>query len=151
MAMPDVSTVLSFELPAEPPPFPVPKLNPDTEFFWRSGADGILRLLRCSRCDYIVHPPSPRCPACGSRQLAPDAMSGRGTVYSYTIAVQAFIPGLAPYCVGLIEIEEQADVRIVGLLLGCTSLTVAVGLPVQVEFFPRTADIWVPCFRVVAP
>jgi uncharacterized protein len=150
MALPDVSTVLSFEMPAEPPSFPVPKLNPDTEFFWRSGADGILRLLRCGQCGYIVHPPSPRCPRCGSRQVAPDAMSGRGTVYSYTIAVQAFIPGLAPYCVGLIEVEEQADVRIVGLLLGCTSETVAVGLPVQVEFWPRTADIWVPCFRVVA-
>jgi uncharacterized OB-fold protein len=149
MATPDVSTVLNFEMPAEPPPFPVPKLNPDTEFFWRSGADGILRLLRCGQCGYIVHPPSPRCPRCGSRQVAPDAMSGRGTVYSYTIAVQAFIPGLAPYCVGLIEIELAPSV--VGLLLGCTSQTVAVGLSVQVEFFPRTADIWVPCFRVVAP
>ncbi len=143
-------TVLSFEVPAEAPPFPIPKINPDTEFFWRSGADGTLRVLRCSACGYIVHPPSPRCPQCGSREIAPQAVSGRGTVYSYTIAVQAFLPGLAQYCVGMVELEEQPDVRIVGLLVGCTSETVAIGLPVHVEFMQPSADIWVPCFRVTA-
>jgi uncharacterized protein len=150
MAAPNVSTTLTFELPEAAPPFPLPKVNPESEFFWRSGADGTLRLLRCGQCEYIVHPPSPRCPNCGSHEVAPAAVSGRGTVYSYTIAVQAFLPGLAPYCVGMIELEEQKGVRLVGLLVGCTSETVAVGLPVQVGFLQPTENIWVPFFRVVA-
>jgi uncharacterized OB-fold protein len=150
MAAPTAPSTLSFERPEQPPPFPLPKLNPDNEFFWRSGADGTLRLLRCGQCRYIVHPPAPRCPSCGSDGVSPEAVSGRGTVYSYTIAIQAFLPGLEPYCVAMVEIEEQSDVRIVGLLVGCTSDTVAVGLPVEVDFIQPTDAIWVPCFRVVA-
>lgn len=141
--------VTVFEVPDPLPPFPLPKITPDSEFFWRAGADGVLRVLRCGGCGYIVHPPSPRCPRCGSAQVAPTDLSGRGRVYSFTIAVQAFLPGLAPYCVAMVEVEEQADVRLVGLLVGCTSATVAPGLPVQAEFLHPSADVWVPCFRVV--
>src|SRR5437763_610995 len=110
-----------FEVPDPLPAFPLPKITQESEFFWRAGADGVLRLLRCGSCTYIVHPPSPRCPRCGSGEVAPSEVSGRATVYSYTVAVQAFLPGLAPYCVALVEIEEQPDVRLVGLLVGCTS------------------------------
>lgn len=151
MTTKEAGSVLSFELSEQAPPFPLPKVTPDTDFYWRSGADGILRLLRCDRCDYFVHPPSPRCPRCGAGEVSPTPVSGRGTVYSYTIAVQAFMPGLAPYCVGMIEIEEQDDVRLVGPLVGCTSETVAVGLAVETEFLRRTDDVWIPCFRVVQP
>jgi uncharacterized OB-fold protein len=149
MAAPTAPTTLTFDLPEQAPPFPLPKISPDNEFFWRSGADGTLRLLRCGQCDYIVHPPSPRCPKCGSHEVEPAAVSGRGTVYSYTIAVQAFLPGLEPYCVAMVEIEEQPDVRLVGLLVDCDSDKVAVGLPVEVDFIQPTDDIWIPCFRVV--
>jgi uncharacterized OB-fold protein len=141
---------LAFEFPDPFPDFPLPKITPDTDFFWRSGEAGVLRLLRCTSCAYVVHPPSPRCPRCGSGQVAPSPMSGHGAVYSFTIAVQAFLPGLAPYCVAMVEIAEQPDVRLVGMLVGCTAETVRVGLPVGVEFVQRSADVWVPCFRAVA-
>jgi uncharacterized OB-fold protein len=140
---------LAFEIPDPLPPFPLPKITQESEFFWRAGAVGTLRLLRCASCQYIVHPPSPRCPRCGTGEVAPADMSGRGTVYSYTVAVQAFLPGLGPYCVAMVEIEEQPDVRLVGLLVGCTSDTVVVGLPVQAEFLNPSTDVWVPCFRAV--
>jgi uncharacterized OB-fold protein len=143
------AAALTFALPDEAPPFPHPLITADTEFFFRSGADGVLRLLRCGGCSYYVHPPSPRCPRCGSGEVAPTPVSGRGTVYSYSIAVQQFVPGLAPYCIGMIQVEEQEDVRLVGQLVGCTSETVAIGLPVQVEFLHQTDDVWIPCFRVV--
>lgn len=142
---------VAFEVPDPLPAFPLPKITQDSEFFWRAGADGVLRLLRCASCDYVVHPPSPRCPRCGSADVAPSAMSGRGTVFSYTVAVQAFLPVLEPYCVAMIDIAEQADVRLVGLLVGCTSDDVAVGLPVQAEFVQPAPDVWVPYFRVVRP
>jgi uncharacterized protein len=138
-----------FEVSDPLPAFPLPKITQESEFFWRAGADGVLRLLRCGSCAYIVHPPSPRCPRCGSGEVTPSEVSGRGTVYSYTVAIQAFLPGLAPYCVAMVEIEEQPDVRLVGLLVGCTSDDVAVGLPVQAEFVQPATELWVPCFRVV--
>jgi uncharacterized OB-fold protein len=140
---------VAFELP-ESLPFPMPQITPETEFFWQSGADGVLRLLRCQSCGYFVHPPSPRCPKCGSTSVAPEQVSGRGVVYSFSIAVQAFIPGLDPYCVGMIEIEEQDDVRIIGPIVGCRAEEVSIGLPVSVAFRKRSDDVWMPYFRVVA-
>jgi uncharacterized OB-fold protein len=138
----------TFELP-ESLPFPMPQITLETEFFWESGADGTLRLLRCQSCAYFVHPPSPRCPRCGSSNVAPEQVSGRGVVYSFSIAVQAFIPGLDPYCVGMIEIAEQDDVRIIGPIVGCTAEEVAIGLPVTVAFLKRSEKVWMPYFRVV--
>ena len=68
------------------PPFRVlPALSDENRFFWTSGADGRLRFLRCGGCGYYLHPPSPRCPRCGGAELAPDPVSGRGTVHSFTV------------------------------------------------------------------
>jgi uncharacterized OB-fold protein len=64
--------------------------------------------------------------------------------------VQAFIPGVDPYCIGLIQLEEQEDVRLIGLLVDCTVDSVAVGLGVAVDFLKRAEGIWIPIFRVVA-
>jgi uncharacterized OB-fold protein len=138
-----------FEI-AESLPFPMPQIAPETEFYWRSGADGTLRLMRCQSCGYFVHPPSPRCPRCGSMNVEPEPVSGRGVVYSFSIAVQAFIPGLDPYCVGMIEVEEQDDVRIIGPIVGCSAEQISIGLPVSVGFLKRSDTVWMPYFRVVS-
>ena len=57
---------------------PLPELTPANEWFWRSGADGKLRIQGCSDCGQLVHPPVPICPQCRSRASAPVEMSGRG-------------------------------------------------------------------------
>ena len=58
---------------------PLPQLRPETEFFWTSGADGVLRFQHCNACERIVHPPGPGCPGCGG-ELRVREVSGRGTV-----------------------------------------------------------------------
>ena len=85
----------------------LPRLDPENQFFWTSGADGRLRFLRCQDCRTYVHPPSPRCPYCLSTDLAPEAVSGRATVVAYTVNVQQWIPGSEPYLIGLVAIDEQ--------------------------------------------
>jgi uncharacterized protein len=139
-----------FEMPATPPPFPLPAASVETAFFWASGRDGVLRMARCSACRYIVHPPGPRCPACGSGEVAPAELSGRGSVYAFTISVQPFVPGLGPYCLALVELEEQADVRLLARLVDAHAADLAVGMPVEVVFQRMSDDVWVPCFRPAA-
>ena len=74
----------------EDPHFRVlPALDFDNEFFWTSGRDGVLRFLRCAECEVLVHPPVPYCAQCGGRP-EPTAVSGRGTVYSFTVNHQAW-------------------------------------------------------------
>ena len=36
---------------------PLPELTPGTEWFWTSGADGVLRVQGCTDCGTLVHPP----------------------------------------------------------------------------------------------
>ena len=39
-------------------------------------------------------------------------MSGRGTVYSYTINRQAWVPGLdVPFVIAIVELDEQPGLR----------------------------------------
>ena len=64
----------------------LPAVTPETEPFWTGGRDGELRFLRCQACGWWLHPPGPVCPACLSRDLAVEAVSGRGTVHAFTLS-----------------------------------------------------------------
>lgn len=60
-------------------PFRVlPRLTDENRHFWTGGERGQLCVLRCQACGYWIHPPSPRCPQCLSKELEPDVLSGVG-------------------------------------------------------------------------
>ena len=132
-------------------PFRVlPRVTSENEHFWRGGEAGELRFLRCSSCSYLVHPPAPVCPRDLSRDLAPHAVSGRATVATYTVNHQPWYPGLdPPYVVAIVEIEEQADLRLMTNVVNCDVGNVHIGLPVQVTF-ERHDDVWIPLFEPAA-
>ena len=124
----------------------LPRLEPENEFFWTSGADGHLRFLRCRACRTYVHPPAPRCPDCLSTDLAPEVVSGRATVVAHTVNVQEWIPGSDPYLIGLVAIEEQDDVRLTTNLVDVSPGDVRTGMLVEVVF-DHHDDVWLPLFR----
>jgi uncharacterized protein len=123
----------------------LPRLSDDVAFFWTAGADGVLRFLRCNTCGYFIHPPGPVCPRCLSRDLAPQEVSGRGTVETFTVNHQQWIPGSEPYIIAWVAIEEQPDVRLTTNLVGVEPEAVRVGLPVRVVF-EHVEDVWLPLF-----
>jgi uncharacterized OB-fold protein len=117
------------------------------EFFWRSGADGVLRFLRCGHCGRIHHPPVPRCPHCGSRDVAPGAVSGRATVATYTVNHQLFMPGFEPpYVIAIVELEDDPTVRLTTNIVDCAIEDVHIGMPVEVTF-EANGEWFVPLFR----
>jgi uncharacterized protein len=128
-------------------PFRVlPALDDDNRFFWTAGAEGELRFLRCQGCGYFVHPPGPRCPRCHSDRLAPEAVSGRGEVHSFTINHQPWDGGTEPYAIVIVSFPEQDDLRMTSNLVGCPVDDVRIGLPVQVAF-EQHDDVWFPLFE----
>jgi uncharacterized OB-fold protein len=123
----------------------LPRLDDTNRFFWTSGADGMLRFLRCGRCRQYVHPPVPRCPYCLADALAPETVSGRGAVHSFTVNHQQWIPGSDPYVIGLVTIAEQDDVRLTTNIVRCALDDVHIGMAVEVEF-EQHEDVWLPLF-----
>lgn len=133
------------------PPFRVlPQVTEDDAHFWKGGEDGALRILQCGDCSHWIHPATPVCPACLSRNVAPKAVSGAGTVYSYTINVQPWNPTFEhPYVIAVIELDEQADLRVVSNIYGCDPDDVYIGMRVEV-FFEPFEEVWLPLFRPLA-
>jgi uncharacterized OB-fold protein len=123
-----------------------PIVRAETAHFWQGGRDGKLQFLRCASCGYYIHPPGPVCPSCLSRDVHVDAVSGRGTVFSYTINRQQMGPEPTdPFVIASVEIEEQTGLRITTNIVRCPIEDVTIGLPVAVTF-EAIGDIYLPLF-----
>jgi uncharacterized protein len=131
--------------PAVQRPLPLPtEMN---AYFWQGGADGRLHILRCQACGTWIHPYAARCPNCRSADVAPEPVSGRGAVIGFTVNHQPWIPDVpVPYVVALVELEEQANLRLMTNLPLIPIEAVRVGLAVKVYFEPH-GDIYVPLFE----
>ena len=126
---------------------PLPLITEMNHHFWCGGADGKLHILRCEACGVWIHPYAARCPACRSDRIAPQAVSGRGSVVGFTVNYQPWIPGVeVPYVVAIVELEEQANIRLMTNMPRTPTDQVRVGLPVKV-FFEQAGDIFVPLFE----
>jgi len=123
---------------------PLPLVTADDEAFWTGGRTGQLLIQRCDRCGTYQHPPSPRCGACTSAAVTAAATSGRGSVYSYTV-VRPRGGALEPTVVAVVELAEQAGLRVLSNVTDCPPEQVRIGLPVEVHFVHRE-DVWLPQF-----
>jgi uncharacterized OB-fold protein len=128
---------------------PLPMLTDANRFFWTSGADGKLRFKRCSACRNFIHPPVPVCDKCLSMEQEVVAVSGRATLAAVTVNHQMWIPTIEPpYVVGIVEIEEQASVRLTTNIIHCAEADLKIGMALEVEF-EECEDVFLPMFRPV--
>jgi uncharacterized OB-fold protein len=126
----------------------LPQVTPENEHYWQGGAAGELRFLRCASCRTYVHPPSPVCPECLSRELSSEAVSGRAVVHTFTVNHQPWIPGFdPPYVVAIVEIVEQPSLRLTTNIVGCPIEDVRIGLPVRVVFEDLGEGVFLPLFE----
>lgn len=129
-------------------PFRVlPKLTSLNQHFWRGGADGKLRLLRCRTCKTYIHPPTPICPGCLGKDVSPVEVSGRATVATFTLNHQPWVPASDhPYCIAIVEIEEDPSIRLTTNIVNCPAEQVTIGMPVRVVF-EQHDDVHIPLFE----
>lgn len=127
---------------------PLPALEPETEAFWRGCKEGRLQIIRCVACGWYVHPPRPVCPRCQCDELRWETVSGRATVVSFTVNHQSWIPTMdVPYVIALVELVEQAGLRLTTNLVGCAADAGRVGMPVRVRFESVSDEIALPLFE----
>lgn len=121
----------------------------DSRPYWEGLARGELRIQRCSACSRAVFYPRAICPHCYSDQLAWCIASGRGTIYAYTVAHQAFGPFAddTPFVVVIVELEE--GVRMMSRLLNAPHERVTIGAQVQMTFEKVEEDLTLLYFRLL--
>ena len=132
------------------PPRPRPRPEPTayTRSFWEATRRGELLLQHCRSCDEWIFYPRPCCVRCGGTELDATAASGRGTIYSYTVARRATHPAFrdrVPYVIAIVELAEGP--RLTTNLVECEVDAVAIGMPVELTFEPELLGIALPLFK----
>ena len=127
----------------------LPRVTPSNEHFWRGGEKGLLQFQRCVPCRTWIHPPAPVCPTCYGRQLEIASVSGLGTVLTFTLNHQPWVPAPDhPYAIAIVELDEQPGLRLMTNIVHCPAEAVRIGMRVRVVFEERD-DVWIPLFEPV--
>lgn len=130
-----------------PRPLPRPNAYIDTQPFWDAARQGRLLIQYCKDTGRPQWFPRPVSLATGRRNLEWREVSGRGTVYSFTVTNSAW-PGhedRVPYVCALIELEE--GVRILANLLNVKPEDARIGMPVKLCWERLSEEISYPAFE----
>ena len=123
---------------------PAPILFSGDEPFWEATRTGRLLVKKCNHCGESHYYPRVHCPFCGSGDTVWQEVSGKGTVYSYSIVARSRRP-LAP---AIIELDE--GVRISSVIADADVYALKIGDTVQVQFMPTHEGPPAPAFTTIA-
>jgi uncharacterized OB-fold protein len=122
-----------------------------TDPFWSAARQRRLVAPKCAGCGKFRMPPTPFCPRCRSQQIEWIALSGRGTVYSYTVVVKAPLPEMearTPYAPAVIELADADGVRLISNIVNAYVDEIRVGLDVDVVWDTQPGGLVVPRFEL---
>ena len=130
-----------------PDGMPTPGVSLDSRAWWDAAADHRLVVQRCGGCGARRHPPAPVCAECSSTDVGWDEVGPRGTVYTFTIVRQPFLPGtedVVPYVVAAVELADAPGVRIFTNVVGDGAIDVSIGEAVEIVFEDMGPEFAVP-------
>jgi uncharacterized OB-fold protein len=109
-------------------PYP-PRVSAFTKTFWDALAQGRLTTTRGRSSGRLAFPPRPFCPHSHEREIEWVDLSGRGTLYSYTVvhAPPKAFAAMAPYRVCIVDLDE--GLRVAAALTG--EAPAAIGAPAR--------------------
>jgi uncharacterized protein len=118
----------------------------DTGPFFAAARRGELMIQRCNGCDAVLHMPRAYCRECGSWDTRWQPVSGRASLYSWTVVAHQVHPAYpAPYTVVLVKLDD-CGANLVGSLPGTPELQI--GQPMEVWFEDVGGVVrpnWQPC------
>jgi uncharacterized OB-fold protein len=113
------------------------------EQFYKFIAQQKLMAGKCTRCGKIHLPPRPLCDNCFSQEFTWTEVSGKGKLLTYSvihIAPQQF-QALAPYAVGIVQLENGA--KIPGMITAVPHDQLRIGMDLTIDFGTcSTAQAW---------
>jgi len=124
--------------------------NSWTEPFWIAAGQHQLVVQRCVSCGTVRHPPGPFCPTCRTQESEWMDLSGRATLYSFTVIRHALAPHLREYLpmvIAVVEPEEAPNARLVANLVEVEVEDVVIGMPLEVVWEDAGDGVAVYRFR----
>lgn len=129
---------------------PLPKPTEYTRPYWESAKQNKLVIQKCSSCESLQFYPRPYCISCLSDEMDWVEVSGRGTIYTYTInhrSPNSYMQDKVPYVVAIIELEE--GIRMMANIIDSVLDKVEIGAHVHVVFENINEDITIPQFKII--
>lgn len=123
---------------------PLPELTPENTAFWTGGERGELMIVFCNACSQPVHVPQVICPHCLSRDVEPRAVAGTGTVYTFTINHQPWMPDMkVPFALAVVDLDGAPGARVTAMVEHCDPEAVHIGQRVRAGF-TQNGEVWLP-------
>ena len=135
------------------PAKPVPVPDDRSAAYWAAAAQHTLVIARCTRCGRYALPPPLVCTGCLTYEpeLEYAPVSGQGTVRSWTVMRDAFLPGFradVPFVLVDVELDEEPELRIIGRLVDGPDAELHLGDRVSVVFDDLGPGVAVPAFEL---
>jgi uncharacterized OB-fold protein len=127
---------------------PLPEITPLTEPYWSAARERRLEVQRCDGCGALRFPPEVGCYACGSMESTWAPVSGRATLYTWTIAHPPLLPFFAeraPWPVAVVQLDEGP--RMATNLIDMPVEDYVFGLPLVVDFEDVDDEVTLVVFR----
>jgi len=113
---------------------------PEIRPFWEAARRGKLLLAHCTACDRPHWFPRVVCPLCSSCDIEWREASGRGTVYSVSVARRA----TPPYALAYVTLDEGPTM--LTNIVDCDVDGIVIGQKVKVVFMERADALPAPMF-----
>jgi uncharacterized protein len=126
----------------------LPRVDDDSRAYWESAKAHAAKLQKCGNCGQFRFYPSPACHFCGSLAFTWTPISGKGTIYSYSILERAkgnSFADLVPIAIVMVTLDEGPVM--LSDLVGYDPDTVYIGQHVEMTYEDITDEITLPMFR----
>ena len=114
--------------------------NPETKRVFDAAADGKLIVPKCNACGRSHWYPRAICPHCFSQDLAWNAASGKGTIYSLSVMKRAEVP----YAIAYVTLDEGPTMMT--NIVDCDLDSIRIGQKVKLTFVPSEGGPSMPMF-----
>lgn len=120
---------------------PVPTPTEADRPYWDALAEHRVVMCRCDGCGAFTQRAPMLCRRCRGEAFTWSEVSGRGSIYSYTVARQSWVTGFEeelPYVVVAVAIEEDPSAVVTTNLVGDVDIdSLDIGVPVAATFEAR--------------
>ncbi len=127
---------------------PLPTITQDNEEFWKSTKEHKAKLQRCNVCSKFWYYPGPVCHNCGAQDWTWTELSGKGTIYSYSVLERAKgnpYENDVPITIVLVRLEEGPV--IMSNLFEYEPEELAIDAPVTIDYEDVNDEVTLAVFR----